>query len=204
MANQKHNDSTSSPEALTQPKPGPNRWLIGGVGMSVVLFAIMALTFRQSAFPPKTIPEIAGVQSFSDLERSHRETTVYYPSLPPVGGAHSKHWYNAGIYDYQIPMNQVVHTLEHGAVWLTYDPSLSAYEVETLRKLARGQPCVVVSPFQRGKLPSKIAAVAWGRLLELNSADDPRIRKFIFRFQRGSQTPEFGEFCKGDEGRPIE
>lgn len=173
--------------------------------MSLLLLGVMAFTFRQSTFPPtSTNQEIASLQTFSDLERGHLETMVNYRSFPPVGGMHSPHWYNAGIYDKPVPLEKVVHTLEHGAVWLTYDPSLNGAEVRKLRSLAKGRPCTVVAPFFAGGLKTKIAAVAWGNLLELDNAYDPRIPQFIVRFERGPQSPEPGAACKGDEGSPVE
>lgn len=192
-------------KVVETPKSRPNRWLIGGGGLGLAVLGAIFFLFRPDANQPNSADQpLPGLQLFSDLKRDHVDTPINYDRFPPVGGAHSSHWYNSGIYDTQIPLEKVVHLMEHGAVWLTYDPSLSAAEVEQIRKPARGRSCTVVSPFFPGGLKTKVAAVAWGTLLELENADDPRIPRFIAKFERGSQTPEPGATCKGDEGSPIE
>ena len=54
----------------------------------------------------------------------HTEAAVDYPQSPPAGGDHNPVWQNAGFYEEPVQNETAVHTLEHGAVWITYQPDL--------------------------------------------------------------------------------
>jgi Protein of unknown function (DUF3105) len=147
-------------------------------------------------------PVPAGVQSFAVTERLHVEGPVSYPQTPPVGGNHAPIWQNCGFYDTPIPNESAVHSLEHSAVWITYQPDLPDEEVDALRQLAHRQPYVLVSPFP--DLPAPIVASAWGYQVALESSDDPRLSEFVRAFRLGSQAPERGAPCTRGIGAPIE
>ena len=145
--------------------------------------------------------EIAGIQHFANLSQLHVEGRVDYPQTPPVGGQHAPVWLTCGIYDQPVPNENAVHSLEHGAVWITYDPQIPAAEVETLRGLVRGGSHRILSPY--AGLPGPIVATAWGYQLQLDSADDPRLPQFIAQFEQGPTTPEPGATCAGGVGAPL-
>ena len=67
------------------------------------------------------------------LGHSHVPGPVRYSVIPPVGGDHNATWMNCGVYDKPVPDERAVHNLEHGAVWITYQPSLPKSEVNQLR-----------------------------------------------------------------------
>jgi putative peptide zinc metalloprotease protein len=178
--------------------PSPLR-RVGGVLLSLAILALLAfLWVPQLTFVMKSTPE--GVQRFNITERSHLEGTVTYPQVPPVGGDHAPVWQNCGFYDVPVASENAVHSLEHGAVWITYRPNLSPEEIEALRQQANRQPYVLVSPFP--DLPAPVVASAWGHQLSLDSATDPRLDQFIRAFRLGSQAPEPGEACTGGTGVP--
>lgn len=139
--------------------------------------------------------EIDGVVTVDDLSLQHREGRVDYEQHPPVGGDHAPVWQNCGFYDSAVLSEQAVHSLEHGAVWVTFDPDLPADEVDRLRELAGDNGFLLVSPMVG--LPSPVVASAWGVQLELPSADDRRLPAFVARYQQGPQTPEPGAPCSG-------
>jgi hypothetical protein len=146
---------------------------------------------------------IADLETFT-VTRDHKEGRLTYPTNPPTGGTHNPAWQNCGIYDRQIALENAVHSLEHGAVWLTYDPNLDTTQVEKLRALARGRGYMLVSPYVYGALKKPIYAVAWGVRVGVDSADDPRLPRFIQKYMNGPQTPELGAACTGAIGSPIE
>jgi hypothetical protein len=96
-----------------------------------------------------------------------------------------------------------VHALEHGAVWITYQPGLADADVTALRGLARGRDYVLVTPWGAGALPSPVVAVAWGLRLPVDDAADPRLAAFVARYANGPQTPEPGAPCWGGLGTPL-
>ena len=53
--------------------------------------------------------------------------------LPPTGGSHNPRWQNCGIYTDPVDSSLAVHSLEHGAVWLAYQPDLAADKVAELQ-----------------------------------------------------------------------
>ena len=85
-----------------------------------------------STLPPAT-GEPAGTQTFTDLEQTHVDTPVNFPQTPPVGGPHSPAWQTCAFYDTAVPNERGVHSMEHGAVWITYSPDLDAAQVAVLK-----------------------------------------------------------------------
>ena len=67
--------------------------------------------------------------------------------------------------------------MEHGAVWITYNPSLPADQVETLAKKVRGHDYMLMSPFPNQDKP--ISLQTWGYQLKVDKASDGRIDQFI-------------------------
>jgi hypothetical protein len=176
-------------------------WTITAIAV-VVLFAagVAGYVLTRPAAPPAASPLIPGVQTFTNLARDHVTGPVSYPQTPPAGGPHNPVWENCGIYSNPVPNENAVHSLEHGAVWITYQPTLPATEVAQLRAAARGQRYVLVSPYPG--LPAPIVASAWGVQLRLTDATDPRLAQFIRAYQQGRQTPEPGAPCTGGTGSP--
>jgi hypothetical protein len=141
-----------------------------------------------------------GVQDFDVPSRGHTEEPVNYPQNPPVGGLHNPVWQNCGFYSEPIRSENAVHSLEHGAVWITYRPDLPQGQVDEIRRLASDNTYVLASPYP--DLPAPVVASAWGKQLTLDSADDPRLEQFVSAYAQGPQTPEPGAACTGGLGEP--
>jgi hypothetical protein len=131
----------------------------------------------------------------------HTEGVVDYAQSPPVGGEHNPVWQNCGFYEEPVRDETAVHSLEHGAVWITYSPDLSQDEIERLRGLAQNQTYLLVSPYPGLDYP--VVASAWGKQLSLESAEDPELEQFISTYNQGPQTPEPGAACTGGVGQPV-
>jgi hypothetical protein len=104
------------------------------------------------------------------------------------------------VYTAPLHNENAVHSLEHGAMWITYRPGLPASEIATIRDDVSGQPYGLVSPYPG--LPSPVVASVWGKQLKLNSASDSRLKVFINTYKSGSQAPESGGECTGGTGTP--
>jgi hypothetical protein len=165
--------------------------LLGVVGLGALLY--LSLQEPQA---------LEGLKRVAGLSRGHDEQVTYEDNgLPPVGGIHSGVWQNCGIYSEPVETKNAVHSLEHGAVWITYQPDLTDDEVSELQGLVRGQPYVVLSPYPGLKSP--VVLTAWGIQLEVDSGGDSRIADFIDRYQQGPQTPELGASCTDGIGTPL-
>lgn len=138
-------------------------------------------------------PSLDAVRTF-DVSANHVTAPVDYEQTPPVGGDHNPVWLNCGVYDEPVPNELAVHSLEHGAVWITHSPDLPATEVEQLVDSVPSD-YVVVSPYEG--LPAPVVASAWGHQIELDGVADPRLAEFIREYRQGPQTPEPGAACTG-------
>jgi hypothetical protein len=136
--------------------------------------------------------ELGGIERFSGLTRSHVTTRVSYPQKPPVGGDHHADPMPCRAYPEPVPDERAVHSLEHGAVWLTDRSDVPQAQVDALRGWTTFG-YVLVSPYPGQADP--VVATAWGVQLRLPSADDPRLPRFVERFRQGAQTPEPGSAC---------
>jgi hypothetical protein len=166
--------------------------LIWGTGAVLVLAIAGAVTFAILSQRAST-PSLADVQTFT-VQQGHVETPVTYAQTPPAGGQHNPVWLNCGEYDKPVPNENAVHSLEHGAVWVTYRPDLPKDAVEKL-KSEIPDTYMVLSPYPG--LPAPVVASAWGKQLRLTGADDSRLEAFIRAYRQGPQTPEPGAACTG-------
>ena len=96
----------------------------------------------------------------------------------------------------------MVHDLEHGAVWLAYDPDLPEADVAVIRALASANAKVIATPYPDLAAGEAVVATAWARQLRLDAVDDPRLAEFVDQYQDGPQAPESGSSCVG-LGAPI-
>ncbi len=123
---------------------------------------------------------------------------VAYNRYPPVGGPHDGTWANCNgiVYNTAVRTENMVHTLEHGAVWITYNPdTIAAGDVDTLSALVDGQPFLTLSPYPG--LDSPISLQAWGHQLKVDSASDERVQQFITALRQNRWVyPETGATCQ--------
>lgn len=141
-------------------------------------------------------PDISGrVEVFQDPGMQHVPEAVTYDQSPPVGGDHNPVWLNCGVYDEPVPDWHAVHSLEHGAVWLSYDPedpAITEEAIATLEEIATID-YMIIAPYPGQGAPVK--ATAWGLQMSADTADDPAIMEFVRLYNRGPQTPEPGATC---------
>ena len=156
---------------------------------------------RTSELAARAASDIEGVETFEDLPFDHVTTEVDYPQTPPAGGEHNAVWQNCGVYDAPVIDEHAVHSLEHGAVWITHDPALPADQVAALHALADGQPYVMVSPY--ADLPSPVVATAWGFQLQVDDAQDDRLPVFVRKYLLNPELPEAGALCSNGVGTPA-
>lgn len=172
-------------------------WLVWvGLLTGVIVLALFLTSnpFSDSAGP------IEGVQTFPNLDRTHTNQTVAYAQTPPVGGQHNAAWLNCGVYSEPVANENAVHSLEHGAIWITYRPDLPAEQLQELQRLTRQSAYRLLSPYP--DLPAPVVASAWGYQLQLQQADDPRLLRFIEKYEQNPLGPEPGAACTGGIGTP--
>ncbi|MFJ6214074.1 DUF3105 domain-containing protein [Streptomyces sp. NPDC092296] len=139
--------------------------------------------------------DIAGVKTWKDLTFNHVQGKVDYAMTPPVGGDHNQAWLDCmgKVYDKPVPNENAVHSLEHGAVWVTYNEKASDADVKLLADKVSKTPYSLMSPYPGEQ--GAITLSAWGTQLVLDNAKDPRVDQFFAKYVQGPQTREPGASC---------
>ncbi|MGC0341305.1 DUF3105 domain-containing protein [Streptomyces sp. SLBN-8D4] len=135
------------------------------------------------------------------LGRNHVVKTVSYPMEPPVGGDHNQVWMNCNgdVYTKALNNMNAVHSLEHGAVWVTYTGKAQKADIDALAAKVKKTPYTLMSPDDTQKDPIMLSA--WGHQRTVTGAKDPNVDKFFEKFVQGEQTPEPGAACTGGLGQ---
>lgn len=144
----------------------------------------------------KFVTEKDGVRKWSaKLTQNHVTKPVKYPMEPPVGGDHNPVWQNCNgdVYDKAIKNENAVHSLEHGAVWVTYNSKASDADIKALVAKVKKTPYSLMSPVDDQKDPIMLSA--WGVQRTVTGASDPNVDKFFETYVQGKQTPEPGAAC---------
>jgi len=124
-------------------------------------------------------------------------TNVPYQSNPPTSGSHWSDPLRDGVYDSEKPDEALVHSLEHGRIWISYQLSLPQSAVDQLKSIVSKQSRVILTP--RAANDTAIALAAWTRLDTFNLVADGeqlalsevegRILDFIQRYR--DKGPEY-------------
>jgi hypothetical protein len=172
-----------------------------GLGALAVLVLIAVSFFGYNQYQQYLgAQELEDVQTFDYQGGQHESGQLSWPENPPVGGVHNPVWQNCGYYAAPIPPENAVHSLEHGAVWITYQPDLPEDQVAVLREIAEEMDYIIVSPYPGLQAP--VVATSWNHQLMLDSATEPGLDAFIREYRNNPETtPELGGTCSnGNSG----
>jgi hypothetical protein len=178
--------------------------LIGGVALAVVViigFATYSVIRGSRSWEDK-VSDIKGVVNYRAQKnpaidsQEHKGGTLTYVTSPPVGGAHNPTPQNCmgDVYNAPIANEHAVHSLEHGAVWVTYKQGLPADQVAALQKKIEGKDYTMMSPYPG--LDKNVSVQVWGYQLKTDDVNDPRIDEFI-KDTRIVASLEPGIACSG-------
>jgi hypothetical protein len=160
---------------------------VGGAVLVVVLLLLRNPLASVSEDPPlgEAVPLPARA-----THTSNPADMIGRPGEPPAGGPHFAQPQRTGIYDKPVPDGNAVHALEHGIVWITYNPDLLSGEaIDMLEDIAGDfRRDVILSPRPQNSMA--VAAVSWGRVLSLDAPDEQLLKDFI-RTNR-DRSPEPG------------
>jgi hypothetical protein len=185
-------------------KPFPLGFVAGAGTLVIFLGAIIAYAATHQGLGDKSSltyarAHVSGLKSFSDLDHNHVDGPVAYPDqkdTPPAGGNHNGVAQSCQAYTAPIASEHAVHSLEHGAVWVTYNPDkVDAKGIATLKSDLEDDPYRLLSPYPG--LKSAVSLQAWGEQLFVDSPSDKRVKEFLKLFTNGPQTRERGGACQG-------
>ena len=143
--------------------------------------------------------QIAGIvtQEYAGGQHVNPDQQVAYTHSPPFGGAHDGYWAacNGVVYPQAVRTENLVHSLEHGAVWIAYNPDQVVGDaLETLKSKVDGERYMVMSPYPG--LDSPVSLQSWGHQLKVGDVTDARIDEFISALRTNRYThPEVGASC---------
>ena len=195
MSNKPNARTKSNKQTLPGESPWPKRmvWIAG----IVLVGGLVAIVFFSQ-------PELRGVPDGTETlavgDRGHVDGDIHADGEVPAGGLHAGIWQNCGFYGEEIRSENAVHSLEHGAVWISYDSSLPADEVQALHRFTSRTEKVLVSLVPGQDAP--IIATAWAQQLEIDDLEDARLSQFVNEFTSSRSAPEPGGRCNGGVGNP--
>ncbi|MBA3294771.1 MAG: DUF3105 domain-containing protein [Geodermatophilaceae bacterium] len=180
---------TAPPVRVGQPKP----WGMIAATVAVLLFAGAAIGYAvyqaNSTGIPDSPQDIEGITVAEYAPEGHVASEQSYPESPGVGGLHDPEWADCdgAIYDNQIREENAVHSLEHGAVWIAYNPdAISDADLSVLTEYVANQPYIFMSPY--AGLSSLISLQTWNHQVFVDAVDDPRITQFIQLLRQNPET----------------
>ena len=133
----------------------------------------------------------------------HTQDPVTYESDPPVSGAHRPTPAACGIYSSSIPNENMVHTLEHGAVGVFYDPEdADPKDIAEIEEIVGSYDSHTFSAPYEG-LEDPYTVVAWAHLMRLDEFDSSATREFIEEFRGGGDAPEPNQPCPTTMDSPF-
>ena len=186
-------------------KPFPVGFAAGCAVLAVLLVGIVVYAVQNEGVGDTSSlvyadKQVGGVAVSTGLKRNHKTGTLTYPNsqtTPPDGGDHNALPQSCMVYTAAIPNEHAVHSLEHGAAWVTYNPTTATKaDIATLTKLVSGDPYRMLSPYPGLKSP--ISLQAWGRQLFVDKASDGRVTRFLDLYTSGPQAPERSALCTGN------
>ena len=166
--------------------------------VAVVGLVIGAVVTSSTPAPDPEDIKITGLQSYPEYAGEilkHVAEPVQYEQTPAVGGDHAGAWLNCGVYTEPVQTENVVHSLEHGAVWVAYNPDdVAGDELEALQD-AVPDTYSVLAPYP--DLQAPVVVSAWGEQVELDGVEDERLQQFVDKFWQAGSAPELGALCTG-------
>ena len=160
------------------------------LAVAVLGFVVVVVVGKMTA-PPE--PPRPGVEQ-SDYGREHLKSKEYGGDQPPTSGPHASpvSW---GVYDTEVRDDQAIHNMEHGGVFVSYQPSLSKDQIDKLKELLsepfsdpKFQPKkIVLAPRAENKSPIELSS--WRRSEALASYDQKKIEDYITRNLGKSPEP---------------
>jgi len=183
-------------------------FVLVGCGESAPEDAVSAAGTAVDADTDATVaPELPPLSSVpvESYTANHIPPPASFATAPSTGGDHYAFWQNCGFYTVPVIEGAATHTLEHGAVWITYNPdAVTSTDLEVLSALAAGNNKLLISPYDHD---DTVVLSAWGvqqrgGAAPSTSAGATQINNFIAAWVDNPELPEAGVTCLNAVGTP--
>jgi len=167
--------------------------VITGAAAAIIWFLFLR-TGIPDAIAGHEVEHYDTFQTESIQGQLHTDQPVNYESDPPVSGAHRPTPADCGVYSTPIPKENMVHTLEHGAVGVLYRPDADPEDITAIEEIVQSYASHTFSaPYP--ELEDPYTVVAWAHLMRLDDFEPEAIREFIDAFRQGGDAPEAEQVC---------
>lgn len=158
---------------------------------------------QQSGSEARPLPDrgdqsvISAVQEHESRGNAHvaAGTEIEYQRIPPTSGTHYPTTVEAGLYDQTPPLGALVHSLEHGAVVIYYDPGgIDQATEDSLEAFASTHTgtwlSVIVVPMPEEGPNAPVVLTAWRHSLRIDDYEPETVRAFLAEYLgRGPENP---------------
>ncbi|XP_070505927.1 uncharacterized protein [Chironomus tepperi] len=149
---------------------------------------------KSSLEPIETIHEVP--KFYTPVHKCMNETITYDQGIPTLG-CHRPLWPTYGEYKF-VPPQRWLHSLEHGAIVMLYDPCALSSEVDKLRNIVKS--CLyrhIITPYKLSR-DRPLALVAWATSLEMSIYDKTTAVEFIKKYAKTGpeKTSRQGQYKK--------
>lgn len=157
------------------------KWILGIAAAGLIVYGFV--------LPRLDKKELLG-EPFPSQGQTHieiRATHPAYNSNPPTSGPHYVKPADWGVYETELPDEQLVHNLEHGGIWISYT-GINPETKRAIENFAKKHPDkIIVTP--RTKNDSAIELASWTRLLKLDAFDETAAAAFVNANKNQSPEP---------------
>ncbi len=177
-------------------------FLWGGVGVAIAagIFLVLSFASAPGGEEQNLGPDYSRAMPYEGAQHFPEGTQLNHESNPPTSGSHWPDPLLDGVYDTEKPEEAIIHSLEHGRVWISYRPDIPQEAIDQLTQIASREVRVILTP--RSANETAIALAAWTRLdtfdltqyrnsegqLALSEVEG-RVRSFIARYR--DKGPEY-------------
>ncbi len=157
------------------------KWTVGIIVVIAVSYGLVLLVGQDQQPRPGETFSIQGQEHIA-VGATHEA----YNSNPPTSGWHYAQPAQWGVYQTELPDEQLVHNLEHGGIWISYTGIDDATKA-SLEKIEQSNSKIIVTP--RSKNDAPIVLASWGRLQKFQTLDEEGIQSFIKANSNKSPEP---------------
>ena len=160
-----------------------------GIGLATIILIGGGVFWASNQTGPSVKPLIGQNVPVSGRQHLPDGTKITYDTNPPAEGNHYAKPQDAGAYTTPPADGNLVHSLEHGAVILWYNPKkLSKEQIKQLTDIFDSISLSKTIMTPRDSMDVPIAVTSWGRLLKLQSIDVKQIKAFFeTNYDRGPE-----------------
>ncbi len=160
-----------------------------GIGLVTLLLVGGGVFWTSNQSGPSTKPFLGQNVPISGRQHFPDGTKITYDTNPPAEGNHYPEPQDAGVYTTPPADGHLVHSLEHGAIILWYNPKLlSSAQIKELTNLFNSIPLSKTIMTPRDSMDVPVAVTSWGRILKLQTIDEKQIRAFFeTNYDRGPE-----------------